>query len=304
MSDTRYSTLAYRLVENGFGPIPLTHLKGTTVKWGGAQKVRMTALSVDHFANKAWFSPDKRAKVLGGNCDRVGLVHGPLYDYCSVDIDISEPDSAAAAMEVVKATLPETPLVRVGKAPKVLLIFQKDGDVHSVKPHPIEIFANSGQIAAFGMHPNTGRNYEWVTGASPLNTRADELPKVSQAGLNAFLETLKLEVPQPMDIDSEGRVVTAGDYSDFAEMVAERKIGGVQACIRQLENCTKGRNNTVMSVCAYLWAEGHNEDAIVRFVDRFFGGTRNDEFSDRKMESTVRSFVQRAEKKWDDGVAL
>ena len=310
-----YQENAAPIMANGSAKNPLTPEKGTFAKWQALQHQKMSQRTIDWYCERRWWTGEGRRKVFGRDCERIGLVHGNVHGYVSVDIDISDPESASEVDAVAKAMLPETPLVRIGRAPKQLLMFRADGAVMSNKPKPIEIFASSGQIAAFGLHPGTGKPYEWIHGHSPLDTKVADLPPVTQDKISAFLETLDLEVTF-RQVNPDGTVSEYHGTFDWAAASAERKEGGIQACIRQLEVAHRfGRNDTLMSITAYLWAEGKSEQFIVEFIDKFLPDhSKNEEFGSQlvrferqripALESTVRSMVRRANRKWEDGVAL
>lgn len=303
-----YQDHAYALLENGFASIPLTHAKGTTVKWGAIQKARMSEKTVDWYCTRRWFSPDLGRKILGGSCERIGLVHGDVYGYASVDIDITDKKIAAQVDTLARKHLPDTPLVRVGLAPKQLLMFRTDGSIKSRKFHGvgIEIFASSGQIAAFGIHPKTGNPYDWVYGESPLTTPVSKLPPLDQKTLDEFLTAVS-GVPMPNRTVGGGGGGTGRQILDFfEEMAMARKLGDpVQACIRQIQNVTDGtRNPTLMSVIGYLDAQDEDSDDIAAFVDKWFpDDQRTDEFDD--VYNVALDIAERTRDKFDDvGVAL
>ena len=46
-------------------------------------------------------------------------------------------------------------------------LYRADGSVNSRKPHPLELFCGSGQVAVFGWHQKAGAPYQWLD-QSPL----------------------------------------------------------------------------------------------------------------------------------------
>ena len=106
----------------------------------------------------------------------------------AIDIDIENEDQARQIALFSQEYFGGTPLVRVGRHPRYLVIYRNDGSIRSRKLHPIEIFAGSGQIVGFGYHAKAGRDYLWEY-KSPLEltTTSDEIPTISNAQLEAFL---------------------------------------------------------------------------------------------------------------------
>jgi hypothetical protein len=108
-------------------------------------------------------------------------------DIVAIDLDIVDPFHAVAAAGLADEFLGITPLVRIGLARKCVRVYRNGDGVRSRKLHPVEIFAGSGQIVAFGWHPKAGRPYQWPTG-SPLDLDADstQIPAVTRVQLDHF----------------------------------------------------------------------------------------------------------------------
>jgi hypothetical protein len=68
----------------------------------------------------------------------------------AIDLDIEDPIRAVAAARLADEILGITPLVRIGHAPKSVRVYRNGDGIRSQKLYPVEIFAGSGQIVAFG----------------------------------------------------------------------------------------------------------------------------------------------------------
>jgi hypothetical protein len=106
----------------------------------------------------------------------------------AIDLDAMDTSVARRLEELADGHLGYTPLVRIGMPPKSVRIYRSDGTVRSSKPHPIEIYSGTGQVAVFGWHARADKPYTWPN-ASPLEIRADseELPLVTNQQVIEFL---------------------------------------------------------------------------------------------------------------------
>jgi len=105
-----------------------------------------------------------------------------------VDIDILDAKVNELVQEIVLEIAGDTPLKRIGLAPKVLWAYRAeegatwpkvdtgewlDPDGRKAK---VEILADGQQFVAAHIHPDTGRPYQWLNGHSPLNLPRSDLP--------------------------------------------------------------------------------------------------------------------------------
>lgn len=108
-----------------------------------------------------------------------------------VDLDILDLEVIKEMQRIVERIV-GSPLplpVRIGQAPKRMLLFCTAEPFPKVaspffmspdgKKHRVEVLGDGQQFVAFGMHPDTGKEFQWVTESSPLNTPVDELPSLS-----------------------------------------------------------------------------------------------------------------------------
>lgn len=105
-----------------------------------------------------------------------------------VDLDIYDED-LALQMERFVISLVDLAPVRVGQAPKRLLMFRTDLPFakvtsrifidHAGNHCRVEILGEGQQFVAFHIHPDTGRPYQWLHGDGPHVTPYDELPELN-----------------------------------------------------------------------------------------------------------------------------
>lgn len=105
----------------------------------------------------------------------------------SIDIDILDAKVNDEVQQIVLDVVGDTPLKRIGKAPKVLWVYrqEKDGMFPKVdtgtwldnqgRESKCEILADGQQFVAAHIHPDTGKPYKWL-GQSPLNLPRKGLP--------------------------------------------------------------------------------------------------------------------------------
>jgi len=237
--------LAPTLVKNGWRPIP------------GYADTKRPSITRWNDLNNAQWPPDKLDETLEGQ----GQLEGEIVclaiqrEIVAVDLDILDEQQAQAAYDFALRFLGQTPLVRIGLAPKKVLIYRNDGTIKSRKLHPIEIFAGSGQVVGFGYHAKAGRDYQWP-GKSPMELAVDDpsIPMINQNQLDQFLnacwdiiprkyvERTDWEVPQFIGKDHE----------------ADRKqaLGLVSQKANSLITAPEGTRNNALFDAAYVAGQG------------------------------------------------
>ena len=83
-----------------------------------------------------------------------GIIHG-------VDIDLLDEPAALAIERLARKMLGDTPCIRIGLAPKRLLVYRSAVSFPSIKGHPIEVLGDGSQFVAYGIHQDTGHPYFW-----------------------------------------------------------------------------------------------------------------------------------------------
>ena len=114
--------------------------------------------------------PDARALNTGVLCGEV----------VAFDVDVPVQELADQIVHLIEHTLGPTPLIRVGMAPKILLVYRPESPFSKVQtpelllPNGIkvkvELLAQGQQFVADGIHPKTGEAYSW-TNLSPEEAR-------------------------------------------------------------------------------------------------------------------------------------
>lgn len=128
----------------------------------------------------------------------IGIATGAVV---GIDIDVLDGALAVQLSELATEMLGETPCVRIGRAPKRLLVYRAATPFAGRKRHPLEMLARGQQFVAYAVHPDTGRPYEWPED-SLVELPLSRLPVVDEAGCTAFLDAAWRLVPDEIRINS------------------------------------------------------------------------------------------------------
>lgn len=121
----------------------------------------------------------------------IGIAAGRVI---GIDIDVLDGEIAAKIEGLAKRMLGDTPAVRVGRAPKRLLVYRAAQPFAGFKYPPIEVLGLGQQFIAYGIHPDTGQAYDW-----PVESLADlnlsDLPAITEAQAREFAQEAYLMIP-------------------------------------------------------------------------------------------------------------
>ena len=121
----------------------------------------------------------------------VGIVCGRVI---ALDIDLTQPELAGAVEELARERLGDTPLCRIGRPPKRLLVYRAAEPFRGIRRAPLEVLGEGQQFVAHAIHPDTGRPYDWPDGP-PADHDIDDLPVIDREAAEAFLEEALALVP-------------------------------------------------------------------------------------------------------------
>lgn len=182
--------LRLKLHENGYHPVPVvgarvqTNSAGKRPTMSGWQTKCLNA-TPQQITAWSWSQSD---------CTNTGLLCGKIV---GIDIDVLDGELSVKLVALALEFLGPTPLSRIGRAPKTLLLYQVAtpfkkkqtpelmfGD--DAKPTKVEILADGQQFVAFGIHPDTNAPYSWPE-LSPLDVLAADVPLISEEQLQKFV---------------------------------------------------------------------------------------------------------------------
>ena len=122
----------------------------------------------------------------------IGIAAGRVI---GIDIDVLHSEPLAQQIEALaRRLLGDTPAIRIGRAPKRLLVYRAAQPFRGFKYPPIEVLGLGQQFLAYGVHPDTGKPYYW-----PVQTLADmtldELPAITEAQAREFAKEAYQLIP-------------------------------------------------------------------------------------------------------------
>jgi putative DNA primase/helicase len=174
----RYWQHGYRPIEI-WGPDQLVNDKGEPLKNPGKQPRGLWRKNgaLDPPA-AASVRPDPRAL-------NTGLLCG---DVVTFDIDVLDAELVDRIVALIEGKFGPTPLVRIGRAPKTLLVYRPKDKFRKIETPElffpdgskaqVELLAEGEQFVADGIHPDTGEPYHW-TDRTPADVPLGELPVIA-----------------------------------------------------------------------------------------------------------------------------
>ncbi len=140
----------------------------------------------------------------------IGIVGGAV---AAVDIDIKDDADLALQIErLARERLGDTPALRIGRAPKRMLVYRTNEPFRGIKRHPLEVLCLGQQFLAYAIHPDTGAPYAW-----PEEGLADiditDLPEISAEVAIAFLDEAYALLPENLRQRGLASNAPAGDIA-------------------------------------------------------------------------------------------
>ncbi len=205
-SAAEITELRLKLLAAGYDPVPAIGKRALLKDW---QKIEIIP-EVIH----GW-EADARLTNTGIRCG--GAV--------GVDIDILDPALSERVKNLALQILGDTNLVRIGRAPKQLLVYRTESPMRkkiwSAGPekdsNKIEVLGAGSQFIAFGTHPDTLEPYAWPE-LSPLDVPLCDLPAVTDDMIEQFLEEAAVIIgciPHPAPEPPQPKPYTNG-HADHA----------------------------------------------------------------------------------------
>ncbi|GAB4119030.1 MAG: bifunctional DNA primase/polymerase [Rhodothalassiaceae bacterium] len=162
----------------------------------------------------------------------IGIASGSVV---AIDIDILDGDLAIRLECLARDMLGDTPLLRIGKAPKRLLVYRSEIAFSGVRRAPIEILGVGRQFVAFAVHPDTGRPYEWPED-SPLDVPLDALPAITEDQARAWIEKAHALLPPEckpnrLSADRNQKSEIGNPTSEFRLQTSDFRLAGTREAV-------------------------------------------------------------------------
>ena len=156
----------------------------------------------------------------------VGII---TEDNPAVDLDIYDPEIADAMEAWMLKEFGDDLLVRVGQAPKRLFMFRTTQPFKKLsctykngkQRHQVEVLAQGQQFVAYGIHPDTQREYEWTSFDEPMYVKASSLPLLTEADIGLIFDKFEA-LAKAAGWERVGRTDTMRDASGGGEDALER----------------------------------------------------------------------------------
>ena len=167
-----FNVYAERVAENGF-TVTLTKGKAPVVeRWNNPKPT-----------DRQWLGKMLQANRFAGY--NLGIVCGRVV---AIDLDADDPAKAAQLEALADKHLGSTSFQRVGRAPRTLLLYRPAAGeiIPSMKiADCIDVLSGGKQFVAFGIHPGTGKPYQWIADC-PATMRLDDVPIITSAQVQEF----------------------------------------------------------------------------------------------------------------------
>lgn len=133
----------------------------------------------------------------------VGILGGAV---AALDIDIVQDTELAIRIEdLARERLGDTPALRIGRAPKRLLVYRAAEPFRGIRRAPLEMLCLGQQFVAYADHPDTGQPYVWPDeGLDDLDI--ESLPIIDGVRAAAFIDEAHALVPAKLRPQSLGAI--------------------------------------------------------------------------------------------------
>jgi hypothetical protein len=224
------TALRLHLHKNGYSPLPLWGKVPKIKKW--QELFECPAETIQEWGWKRYFRPATNTGIFSKN-----------VPFC--DLDLVDSEAAVVAVkeflfEKVKGR-PGTWLERVGRPPKLGLPFRTDtpfsklsvkyrtaADPPDMKAKDarsgFEILCDGQQFACFGLHPQTGKPYQW-SGGEPGDVPYSDLILITEAEARAWFAEARALIENgpfgliPIEGKPKPKPGRKPDYSDLQELI-------------------------------------------------------------------------------------
>ena len=256
-----FNQFAERVHANGFTVTPTKGKAPVVPRW---QNPRPT--------DSEWLGKVLRSNRYAG-CN-VGIVCGRVV---AIDIDADHPAEAERLKVLAAERLGPTPFERFGRHPRTLLLYRPIESVQSCRIGCIDVLSGGKQFVAYGIHPDTGKPYQWTDSRfNPATAKLEELPIITAASVQAFAEAIAANRGSPSSapvqtLETATATLDVRQQARQGEMLASGTLNGrIQRDARGL--VIDGREAFLTKLTAAEYAKGTHQtptDLANRVWSRF-----------------------------------
>ncbi|MEO1197825.1 MAG: bifunctional DNA primase/polymerase [Pseudomonadota bacterium] len=110
------------------------------------------------------------------------------------DIDVDNEETVKVLSRLVEQVCGQTPLKRVGRPPRVALVYRAAEPIISIRLPRFDVLGLGTALAGYGIHTGTGKPYRWIGGTAPHLTLLEDLPSVTNGQCNEIVSDLMRRV--------------------------------------------------------------------------------------------------------------
>lgn len=167
-----FTEIRLQLRANGYSPIPVLAKEKRPMFGGWQNLLNTTPEQILEWEAKYW------------DHTNTGIL--TKYTPC-LDLDINDEKIVDHFMQFIRGMVGDRGVLlrRIGQAPKCAVFFRTDQPFPKItqnligpdgREHRIEFLCDGQQVVVHGIHPGTGRPYEWPDGQDLCDVPRDALP--------------------------------------------------------------------------------------------------------------------------------
>ncbi|ABK45406.1 conserved hypothetical protein [Magnetococcus marinus MC-1] len=153
----------------------------------------------------------------------------PGGQVAGIDIDVADESVSLQLEQLAMRLFGETKAVRIGRAPKRLLVYRTDTPFKGIKKHPLEVLCLGQQFVAYAIHPDTGHPYQWIN-QELTDLKIEDLPVITEQQAHHFIEQGLALLPVEMrPARLEARGDSCNSYSAISTVISHSQAGTYEA---------------------------------------------------------------------------
>ena len=194
---------------------------------------------------------------------RYGIALACGFTCIAIDLDEENAGPASEVHALATVFLGETPLVRFGRAPRRVLLYQTaNAPIASQRIAPtVELIGNGRYVLAHGLHPITGEPYRWL-GPGPEDVPVTDLPSIGADAIESFAAAVRAYYGLPTSKSVQPPTLKHTKSVDksvaqwMGTSVRPRSCPDLHQTLGMDGRLTDGRENELFRQVYRAWADG------------------------------------------------